>query len=477
MRPSLTRRLLTLYLAAIAAVVGITGGMVWVLMRRALCANLDDTLRTEAAALASRLEAENGRVEFELPASQAGGLPDDEPLVQIVDESGQIVFSSAALGSDRTMVELASGVATTASPAWFVAQLPPDASASRVVALYVAVAGQRELAARGSETAIGAWVLAARPLAAIDRTLGELASVLSLSVAASMLAALLIGRIVARRGTQPVLALAASLAQVKPGAPQLVLDHALVPIELEPIVTTVERLLLRVREELERQRQLTADVAHDLRSPVAGVRTLLDVCLGRERSTSECVRAMEKARAALRQLSRLLDDVLTLSRLDANVDEPLMARVSLDEVLGAAVAAVRPLAAARQVSIETDAPAQRELWTDRGMLTKIVSNLLGNAVEHSPAGETVRLGAAIDRRVLELSVADRGPGVAVELRERIFDRFVRADGARAGGDGHHGLGLPIAAGLARLLNGEVVLDGRYAPGSQFVVRVPLDDAL
>jgi signal transduction histidine kinase len=473
-RPSLTRRLLTLYLAAIVVVVALTGGLAWRLMRRALYANLDETLRTEAAALADRLETEHGRIEFESSAALPIGPQGDGPFVQIVDERGRTVYSSASLASDRTIVERMSALATTDSPTWFTARLPPDSSRTRVVALHVFVAEERDSQADGAGTSLGAWVLAARPIAPIDRTLGQLASVLASSLAVAILAALVAGRSIAQRGTQPVRELAESLLSVKPAAPELELDRARVPTELVPIVATVEGLLRRIREELERQRQLTADVAHDLRSPVAGVRTLLDVCLGRERSTSEYVAAMEKARAALRQLSQLLDDVLTLSRLDANADWPLLSRVTLEDVFDAAVATVEPIATARQVAIAIDAPAQVEFSTDRGMLTKIVSNLLGNAVEHSPAGETVRLRAAIDGAMLEISIVDSGPGIPVELRHRIFDRFVRADAARASSNGHHGLGLPIAAGLARTLGGTVVLDECHQPGSRFVVRIPID---
>lgn len=435
---------------------------------------IDETLRTEAAALASRLEAHRDQVEFEFLAGPSGSRESTDPLVEIVEERGQTVFSSPALANDRTLIDLLSTAAPTASPMWFTVQLPANEGLSRVLAFYVIVPPEIETAADREEAAVGAWVLVARPLVSIDRTLGQLASVLASAVGAATLLALVTGLVVARRGTQPVRVLADSVGRVTPGDAELSLDHAQVPTELQPIVSTTERLLERVRGELGRQRQLTADVAHDLRTPVAGVRTLLDVCLQRERSREEYVAAMDKARAALRQLSQLLDDALTLSRLDADVDRPVLASVSLEKIFDVAIATVQPIAAARQVSIETEACPRTELCTDRGKLTKILSNLLGNAIEHSPAAHSVQIAARIDDGMLELSVADRGPGVPAEMRVRIFDRFVRADDARTSGDGHHGLGLPIAAGLARLLDGEITLDERHEPGSRFVVRLPLE---
>jgi signal transduction histidine kinase len=199
----------------------------------------------------------------------------------------------------------------------------------------------------------------------------------------------------------------------------------------------------------------------------------LDVCLQRARASQEYVTAIENARAALRQLSQLLDDVLTLSRLDAGVDQPVWAHVALEDVLAAGVATVQPLAAARDVTLEITMCPRIDLRTDRGKLEKILANLLSNAVQHSPTRQVVRLTARIDGEALELAVTDFGPGVRPEMRARIFDRFVRGDAARAGGDGHHGLGLPIAAGLARVLGGEIKLDEQHAPASRFVVRLPL----
>jgi len=471
-RPSLTRRILILCSGTILVVVGASAGVVWVMMRHTLFENLDETLRTEALALAGRLEADEGWIEFE---HAADGQEPSEPLVQIVDERGQVVYSSPALTDRRLLAERVSGGAASDPPEWFTRPLVSGGALHRFLEMFVSARTEEEEAnERAVGEAPGAWVLVARPLAPVEQTLGQLGSVLAISVGVAAVAALLGGMVVARGGTRPVRILAERMGQVNPAHPELRLERARVPTELEPMVRTTETLLERVRGELDRQRQLTADVAHDLRTPVAGVRTLLEVCLQQERGAPEYVAAMEQAGEALRQLSRLLDDVLTLSRLDAGADEPVWEQVSLEEVLGAAATTVQPLATARGVTFQITPAPQAELRTDRGKLVKILSNLLCNAVEHSPAGEAVQLSVRpdVDTGGLEIAVADHGCGVPAELRGRIFDRFVRGDAARAGGDGHHGLGLPIAAGLARLLGGQLMLDERHKPGTRFVVRLP-----
>jgi two-component system heavy metal sensor histidine kinase CusS len=302
----------------------------------------------------------------------------------------------------------------------------------------------------------------------------QLTYVLASAAGAGVLVALGGGWLLARRGMRPVRDLAETVGRIRPDDPALVLNGEPVPAELAPIVDTTQRLLERIRGELIRQRQLTADVAHDLRTPVAGVRTLLDVCMQRERSAEEYTSTIAKARAALRQLSTLLDDVLTLSRVEAGGEGLRLETVSLGGAVNGAVSTVEPLAAARDVRIVSDGlPPELELRTDEAKLVKILGNLLSNAVEHSPTGAVVRIAAAVRGPLLEIEVVDQGSGVSPEVRERIFERFVRGDASRSSANGHHGLGLPIAAGLARSLGGRVRLDATWTPGSRFVVELPL----
>lgn len=114
-----------------------------------------------------------------------------------------------------------------------------------------------------------------------------------------------------------------------------------------------------------------------------------------------------------------------------------------------------------------------ELRTDPPRLVKILSNLFNNVIEHSPLGAMVGLTVERNESTLLIVVTDTGPGVPPDLRDRIFDRFFRGDDVRASEEGHCGLGLPIAAGLARLLAGTIRLDATYAPGARFILRLPL----
>lgn len=475
MRPSLTRRLANLYTGLSLVVLGLTAVSVWFMMRRALLEAMDDALLAEAQALAGRVELDHGRFEFEL-ASGADRRPDPtEAHVLILDDRGGVVFASSTGVETSLLAKFVGSGILEDSPGWVTTQVRSDEAPLRAVRHAVRVHAEEDEVVNvpGGGNAREARVLVARSLEPIQKTLAQLAAVLGIAVAGSLSLSLLIGRVAARRGAAPVRELAESMSQVNPANPEWNLADDRVPVELAPMVDTTRALLTRVREELDRRRQLTTDIAHDLRTPVAGVRALLDVCIQRPRTSDEYCEAIEQSRAALRELSRLLDDTLTLSRIEAGVDRPSFQLVRLDEVVTAAAATVQPLAASRNVRLAASGVDGLKLRTDPPRLVKILFNLFNNAIEHSPPGATVGLSVERNGSTLLLAVTDAGPGVPPDLRDRIFDRFVRGDDARARGEGHCGLGLPIAAGLARLLGGTVRLDETHASGARFVVCLPL----
>lgn len=474
MRPSLTRRLLMSYFVTILIIGGSAGGLVWMLMSRALQDQQDEALRAEALALIGRLDEDGGLIEFESGVVNPLDSPKRDVLIQIIDEHGRIVFSSPQWQSDRSLSEKTPMIESAGSPFWFTSPAASTADDYRIVAMQTFVPFEEPPASPTDQQQIGAWIFVGRSRAPLAQALNQLATVLTVALAFGAVATLLGGVWVARQVARPINAVAAAIGRINPADPEITLDRNRVPVELEPVIATIERLMDRIRTELVRQRQLTADVAHDLRTPIAGVRTLLDVCVQRGRTADEYIQTVDKARAALRQLSHLLDNVLTLSRLDAGVDQPIFSCVSLDEVLVAAIATVQPLATARGVRIESARTPAIEFPSDRDRLLKILGNLLSNAVEHSPAGSPVRIIPRIEQNAVVLAVEDLGPGVPVALRDRIFERFVRGDTARSTASGHHGLGLPIAAQLAKSLGGSVTIDVTYDRGGRFIVRLPTD---
>lgn len=468
MRSSLRRRILTLSAATTLVVVGGVSLFVWVLMSRSLRRSFDDALRSEAMALSSRMEEERGRVEFDWHESpRRAGADGEGPLIQVMMDDGEEIFASQGMLRLRLQALEASG-AEPGATTWMELPLGRSGRRLRYVALRVTAWREEEDGSFVAGSRRG-WIIVARRMDPLEHSLRQLAVTLIVATGLGGLAGLALGAVVSAVGIRPTLRVADRLRQVRPERPALEIDRQSVPVELAPVVSTIDELLSRIRGELERQRQLTADVAHDLRTPVAGVRTLLDVSAQRPRTAAEYVETIETARAAMRQLGELIDNVLTLARLDAQIDEPRWESVSIPGAFSSVVAAVQPMAAARGVRIRAEPGHAQSVRADRQMLETILRNLLHNAVEHGPANEEVRLTADALADGLYICVEDRGPGIPRERRERLFDRFVRGDESRAAG-GHHGLGLPIARGLARLMHGDVYFD-ESAAGTRVVVRL------
>jgi two-component system OmpR family sensor kinase len=475
MRPSIRKRLLVLTTTVISLVVMAVAVVVWLSMSRGLRQQLDETLRAQAIAVASHLEADEGRVQFDWEAPQQASLDlFGDALVLVLDDADGAIFSSPNRWFE-TIVWPHSGRTTNDIE---LSLFNVDGSGSqgplRVIEMRMIVPPSDERPP-GDAKVFRARVLVARSTANVDSTLAHLAWTLAGATGVSILAALVGGSLIARHGVRPIVEVSQAIAQVAPEHPCLNIDLQRVPIELDPIIGKTDDLLRRIDRELERQRQLTADVAHDLRTPVAGVRMLLDVCVQRDRNVAEYVETINTARGALRQLSQLLDNVLTLARLDAGAEKTQWVRVRVADVIRDATEMIRPAAVARQVHIECKNESDVHAWSDPSKLVKILTNLLSNAVNYSPSGGLVCIRTTIEPNHLVISVHDSGPGVPPALRESIFDRFVRGDAARSHDEKHHGLGLPIARGLARLMGGDVELAIREGPGAEFRVRLPTRD--
>ncbi len=218
-----------------------------------------------------------------------------------------------------------------------------------------------------------------------------------------------------------------------------------------------------------------ADASHELRTPLSVMRSAADVTLSQEhRTESEYREALTIVRDQATQVSRLVADMLSLARADAD-GYPLQ-RVSfyLDELIAACGRTVGVIARERDVRLSLPSPSEIPFTGDEELLQRMLMNVLQNAVRYSPAGGTVGLEVQSDASGVTIRVKDQGPGIPEADRERIFDRFVRVDTAR-GGDGA-GLGLPIARWVAIAHGGSLDVEASDATGSTFRVWLPISTA-
>ncbi len=221
------------------------------------------------------------------------------------------------------------------------------------------------------------------------------------------------------------------------------------PTEVRPLVDALNQLFARVEASFDKERRFTGDAAHELRTPLAALRTQAEVALTTA-SEERRRRALEQVIAGVDRAARLVEELLALARLDAPgtrareaVDLAAVARDVADEAQAA-----RP---GRAVSVIAPADGHAVVAGDAATLHALVRNLVVNALQHAPERGQVRIGIARVDAHVRLSVEDNGPGVAPELRERIFDRFFRVGASGAGS----GLGLSIVRRIVELHEGRV----------------------
>lgn len=236
--------------------------------------------------------------------------------------------------------------------------------------------------------------------------------------------------------------------------------------EIARLARTMNAMLGRLEAASSRQRAFVADASHELQSPLTRLRTQLEVALANPESTDWPVLAGDLLEDGA-EMERLVRDLLFLARLDEGRGrERPMDLVDLDGVVLEEVARLRVGAGRR---VDTSAVSAAPVRGDREDLVRLVRNLLENAERH--AVERVEVSLSNGNGAVALVIADDGPGVAAEDRERIFDRFVRLDDARTREAGGSGLGLAIVASVAERHGGSVVVADSDV-GARFVVRLP-----
>lgn len=271
-----------------------------------------------------------------------------------------------------------------------------------------------------------------------------------------------------RRGMAPLRLLGRTLAQRTPDALQPIAVNG-APSEMAPMLDALNGLFRRIAELLESERRFTADAAHELRTPIAGIRAQAQVALGatadRERS-----HALHATLQGCDRATRLVEQLLTLSRLESEAEH---ARVTVDAAALArqVVAEVAPLALGKQQVVEVDASSPCPVQGDATLLSVLIRNLVDNAMRYSPPRAVVKVAVSNEQGAVRLTVEDSGPGMSPADIERIGERFFRVVGSEQDGSG---LGWSIARRIAAVHRAAVrVARSDSLGGLSVEVRIPV----
>jgi signal transduction histidine kinase len=282
---------------------------------------------------------------------------------------------------------------------------------------------------------------------------------------------LILGVILARSLTRPI----QELTQATQAVAQGDLTQQ-VPVrsddELGKLAVSFNQMSADLTKSRDLRRQMTADIAHDLRTP-------LSLILGHAEALSDGVlpqnpETFEVIHDEAQRLNRLVEDLRLLSLAEAGELPLTMALVSPQSLLERAVAAHLPVAQQKQIALALSAsPQLPELMVDSDRMAQVLDNLLNNGLRHTPKNGRISLTATQTATAVQLKIQDSGPGMSEEELAHVFDRFYRADKSRQRHEGGSGLGLAIAKSIVENHNGRIWAESELGQGATFLIELPL----
>jgi two-component system heavy metal sensor histidine kinase CusS len=283
----------------------------------------------------------------------------------------------------------------------------------------------------------------------------------------------LVGYRIARHGIRPVEEIAATARRITSTNLRERIGSEGYPSELAALAGTFNEMLERLEESFERISRFTADIAHDLRTPVNNIRGEAEVALARARTVDEYRDVLESSLEEAVRLSELIGDLLFLARAESPLTELHRENVNIGELLTTVRDYYEASAADAGISLVVNdgaEPLNAEL--DRSLMLRAVSNLVSNAIAHTPPGGTVTLAAANKDAAIRIELSDTGVGIPAEELPRVFDRFFRVDPSRSKASGGTGLGLAIVQSILTLHGGSAEITSQLGRGTRVTLRMP-----
>ena len=467
---SLRARLTLYYVSALATALIAVGGLIYVLLARALYNRIDATLEAlvQTAGTSLHNDLAEGQDVDDAARSTAAELASRLQMVAIYDSDGRLL-ADAQRDDDLDIV---------LPPAHTI----PDDDVMLLTVIEARDEDDRHRLAIQRMTIQPAdvkyIVVIGSSLEPTDEELEALREILLYVVPLALTLAGLGGWLLARRGLSPVAAMADRARVI--GAEDL---SARLPVanpydELGRLAVAFNELLGRVEASLTQQRQFMADASHELRTPVATARTAASIALQhRHRDEHEYRDTLALIEQQTARLSRIVDDMFTLARADAGNYPVRRDVLYLDETIDEVVRAARVLASTKDVKVDVRSGEALSYVGDEELIRRLVANLIDNAIRHAPTASVVQVDVRENSAGYEIRVSDEGCGIPPESQPHIFERFFRVDTARARGTagGGAGLGLALARWIAQVHDGDLALAESSSKGATFTAFLPRRD--
>ena len=465
---SVRGRLTLFYVSVMAAALVVVGGLIYALLARALYNRIDDSLRDLMTIAETSLanDLAEGQDVQDAARSTAAELSSRQQMLALYDGGGRLLAEGGRDDDLQIQLPALESIPTGEILLVTVVEARDDDDRHRLGFRRVTI----------PPTQANYVVVAGSSLEPNDEELESLREILAYVVPIALAIAGVGGWFLARQSLSPVVAMAERARRI--GAENLSerLPVANPGDELGRLAATFNELLGRLEASLRQQRQFMADASHELRTPVTTTRTAASVALQQpHREEADYRDTLEIVEQQAARLSRIVEDMFTLARADAGTYPVRTDPMYLDEVVEDVARAARVLATTKQVTIDVAVVRSAPFTGDEDLITRLVGNLLDNAIRHAPAGSAVSVSLERSGRDYRIAITDRGPGIPEDIRPHIFERFFRGDVARARGprpDGGAGLGLALARWIANVHRGDVELTDSTSAGTTFTVLLP-----
>jgi len=484
------------YTLIFAVLIFLFGAVFYINVKTSLETNIDTEIREHALEIGSGIRDENGKIAV---LDVTGGLPglvdpdtdtlvsatptptataptattgtkanptpttvDVGPLVRILNKVGTPVYTSPAFGN------LALPAASVTDPLhntpWKGTVIAKNGQAVRMYSMPLV-----------EDHTVYAILQVGESLTSLNSTLSTVLIELLIIGPGVLLLSFVGGYWLAARAFRPVKKMTSIARRIKAGD-----LHERVPVpaskdELQTLALTFNEMIERLEKEFARQRRFVADASHELRTPVAAIRSMTDVTLNQANlaSSAEYLATLQDVNTEAERLGHLINDLLALARSDEDQRLRECEPVRLDLLVADVAATIEPLADEKGIAIEVKAGDKPvTVMGDEVRLIQVMMNLLDNAINYTNAGGTVTLRVESSENRARLVVSDTGIGIDQQHLEHIFERFYRVDPARSRAAGGSGLGLAIVEWIVRAHEGEIAVESKAGEGTTFTVTLP-----
>jgi two-component system OmpR family sensor kinase len=457
MRLPIRARLTLVSATLMAVILAAVGAFLYFRLRADLLEAVDAGLRSRAEALLGTLER-SGDV-----LGRGRGLAEpDDAFAQVLGLDGEILDSSPAL-SDRALLP-AGEVAALRGPRYLETVIPMAEESVPARLLAVPAGGGRGGA--GRVVVVGASLDDQR------EALARLATLLALGGPLALALVTWVGWLVTGAAFRPVESMRRESAAISASELGRRLPVPRTGDEIARLAETLNEMLERLQEALERERRFVGDASHELRTPLANLKAELELALRRSRSAKELENAVRSAAEETDRLARLAEDLLVLARADRGRIPVTREPVDVARLIDDSVEAFAARAAGLRVAIEIRVPDGLSANLDPLRIRQAVGNLLDNALRHTSAQGAVSIEASRANASLSIEVRDTGGGFPAAFLPQAFEPFSRADLSRSRTDGGTGLGLAIVRAVAEAHGGVAEAGNRPEGGAWVKLLIP-----